>query len=66
MTTVKELRKYLKHWKNETQITGTVWLRQKPVSPEGTVIEAEIDIVSKDPSIFDELTTSGVAQRKTT
>ena len=64
MTTVKELRRYLKHWKNETEITGTVWLRQKPGSPEGTAIEAEIDIVSKDPSLFDELTSFGVAQRK--
>jgi len=65
MTTVKELRKYLKHWNNETQITGTVWLLQKPGSPEGTAIEAEIDIVSKDPSLFDELTSFGVPKRKT-
>ncbi|MEI6842429.1 MAG: hypothetical protein WCK53_14265 [Methanomicrobiales archaeon] len=64
MTTVKELRRYLKHWKNETEITGTVWLRQKPGSPEGTAIEAEIDIFSKDRSIFYELTSFGVAQRK--
>ncbi|MEI6842430.1 MAG: hypothetical protein WCK53_14270 [Methanomicrobiales archaeon] len=54
MTTVKELRTFLKQWKNNTEITGTVWLFLNPDPTHEAVVFAELDVASMDCVIFDE------------
>ncbi len=53
MTTVKELRTFLKQWKNDTEITGTVWLFLNPDPSCEAVVFAELDVASMDCVIFD-------------
>lgn len=54
MTTVQEIRKFLKQWKNNTEITGTVWLFLNSDSSLEAVVFAELDVASMDCVILDE------------
>lgn len=53
MTTVKELRAFLKPWKNEIEVTGTVWLFLTNDSHSEAVVFAELDVASMDCVILD-------------
>jgi len=54
MTTIKEIRKYLKQWKNDIEVTGTLWLFLNPDSHGEAVVFAELDVASMDCTIFDQ------------
>lgn len=55
LTTVKELRTFLKQWKNDTEVTGTVWLFLYPDPSCEAVVFAELDVASMNCVILDEI-----------
>ena len=55
MTTVKELRAFLKHWKNDIEVGGNIWLVLDCDPIDKSITFAELDVPSMDCVIFDDV-----------